>query len=239
MHTDWHNGAKPFAVSSTVESLRISGDSPSNSARKSTAKRRLRNITNYELTSVPCTPPPEQNRINASIQDARSHSPPTNIFGIIPKCTMVRSKLIFAVWLTYKSEKRYTCANSTCLPVNGEPIKFYPTWTALQHHNRTAHPPSCMQPSCNGRIFASQKGLRAHQKLHEQQAAEAEIDAAITSGGEDVDGERPRKRRRGGDVGRDWKCDVDGCTKDFKSARLRCNSPPRMQTNRLLFRKRH
>jgi len=28
---------------------------------------------------------------------------------------------------------------------------------------------------------------------------------------------RPRKRRRGGEVGRDWACDVPGCGKDFKS----------------------
>lgn len=27
----------------------------------------------------------------------------------------------------------------------------------------------------------------------------------------------PRKRRRGGELGRDWKCEVEGCTKDFKS----------------------
>ncbi|KAJ7350372.1 hypothetical protein DFH08DRAFT_108248 [Mycena albidolilacea] len=35
---------------------------------------------------------------------------------------------------------------------------------------------------------------------------------------EDVDGEPPRKKRRGGELGRDWKCEFDGCTKDFKSA---------------------
>ncbi|KAJ6558457.1 hypothetical protein DFH09DRAFT_1248073 [Mycena vulgaris] len=115
------------------------------------------------------------------------------------------------------NEKRYTCSHSTCLPANGEMLKFYPTWTALQHHTRTAHPPSCSDSSCHGRIFASQKGLRAHQKLHEQRAAEAEIDAAIDSDDEDADEERPRKKRRGGELGRDWKCEVDGCTKDFKS----------------------
>ncbi|KAJ7128998.1 hypothetical protein C8R43DRAFT_689581 [Mycena crocata] len=111
------------------------------------------------------------------------------------------------------NEKRYACANPSCLPADGESIEFYPTWTALQHHNRTAHPPTCSHPSCNGRIFSSQKGLRAHQKLHEQQALEAEIDAV----GSESEDERPRKKRRGGEVGRDWKCEVDGCTKEFKS----------------------
>lgn len=51
---------------------------------------------------------------------------------------------------------------------------------------------------------------------------EAEIDAAIDA--DDGDGERPRKKRRGGDVGRDWKCDVDGCTKEFKSVGLTSSS---------------
>ncbi|KAJ7497019.1 hypothetical protein FB451DRAFT_1209737 [Mycena latifolia] len=114
------------------------------------------------------------------------------------------------------NEKRYTCSHSTCLPTNGETLKFYPTWTTLQHHTRTAHPPRCSHPSCNGRTFSSQKGLRAHQKLHEQRDAEAEIDA-LASDCEEGDEERPRKKRRGGELGRDWKCDVDDCTKDFKS----------------------
>ncbi|KAJ7647532.1 transcription factor iiia [Roridomyces roridus] len=108
------------------------------------------------------------------------------------------------------NEKRYTCSHAVCLAA--ETIHFYPTWTALQHHNRTAHPPTCLHPTCNGTVFASQKSLRAHQKLHEQQAIEAEIDAI-----HDEDEQPRKKRRRGGEVGRDWKCDVDGCTKDFKS----------------------
>ncbi|KAJ7668494.1 hypothetical protein DFH06DRAFT_1181869 [Mycena polygramma] len=113
------------------------------------------------------------------------------------------------------NEKRYGCADSVCVAANGDTIKFYPTWSALQHHNRTAHLPTCCHPSCNGRTFSSQKNLRAHQKLHEQHDTEAGIDALVNA--EDVDGEPPRKKRRGGEVGRDWKCEVDGCTKDFKS----------------------
>ncbi|KAG6889107.1 hypothetical protein C0995_003676 [Termitomyces sp. Mi166 len=38
------------------------------------------------------------------------------------------------------------------------------------------------------------------------------------SDAEDADSTQPpRKKRRGGEIGRDWKCDVDGCLKDFKS----------------------
>jgi len=54
-------------------------------------------------------------------------------------------------------------------------------------------------------------------KLHEQRDLEALIDEVDS----DVDGQmsRPRKRRRGGELGRDWMCDIVGCGKDFKSVR--------------------
>ena len=41
--------------------------------------------------------------------------------------------------------------------------------------------------------------------------------------GEEADREqvRPKKRRRGGEMGRDWKCEIEGCGKDFKSVCLR------------------
>ncbi|KAG1740797.1 uncharacterized protein EDB91DRAFT_339426 [Suillus paluster] len=110
-------------------------------------------------------------------------------------------------------DKRYTCAHPNCLPSsNTDPI-YYPTWTSLQAHIRDAHPPTCMHPSCDGRTFASQHNLRAHQKLHEQQDLEAVLAGAELSDAADS----PRKRRRGGEVGRDWKCDK--CGKEFKSIR--------------------
>ena len=52
------------------------------------------------------------------------------------------------------------------------------------------------------------------------------VDGEGEGGGEGEDGEeRPKKRRRGGEVGRDWKCAVAGCEKDFKSVRS-LPSPP-------------
>ena len=36
----------------------------------------------------------------------------------------------------------------------------------------------------------------------------------------DDEGEGATKRRRGGEIGRDWKCTEPGCDKDFKSVRL-------------------
>ncbi|OAX35100.1 hypothetical protein K503DRAFT_746420 [Rhizopogon vinicolor AM-OR11-026] len=107
--------------------------------------------------------------------------------------------------------KRYTCSHLNCLPPSStEPI-YYPTWTSLQAHIREAHPPTCMHVLCNGRTFTSQHNLRAHQKLHEQQELEALLAGVETPGTTDY----PRKRRRGGEVGRDWKCDK--CGKEFKS----------------------
>lgn len=54
-------------------------------------------------------------------------------------------------------------------------------------------------------------------KLHEQTEVEEVI--AVDSDADSVAGEPPRKKRRGGEIGRDWKCDAEGCTKDFKSVR--------------------
>ncbi|KAF4598500.1 Strongly-conserved Zn-finger binding protein (TFIIIA) [Pleurotus pulmonarius] len=115
-------------------------------------------------------------------------------------------------------DKRYMCAHPTCLAPTSTP-RYFTTWTALQHHMRVDHPPTCTHPSCNGRVFTSQKGLRAHQMLHEEREVEARLDAEMhDSDAEDSDGESPpRKKRRGGELGRDWKCDVDTCDKSFKS----------------------
>ncbi|OSD06096.1 hypothetical protein PYCCODRAFT_1405021 [Trametes coccinea BRFM310] len=112
--------------------------------------------------------------------------------------------------------KRYTCVHKSCLPAEGTDPVYYSTWSALQHHVRTVHPPTCPHPSCNGKTFSQQKGLRAHLKIHAQREQECDIDDAVARSGSE-DEERPRKKRRGGEVGRDWICDVDGCGKDFKS----------------------
>ncbi|KAI0651729.1 hypothetical protein C8Q79DRAFT_897834 [Trametes meyenii] len=111
--------------------------------------------------------------------------------------------------------KRYTCVHKSCLLADDGTARYYPTWSALQHHMRTAHPPTCPHASCNGKTFTQQKGLRAHLKIHAQRDREADMDDALASSGSDH--ERPHKRRRGGELGRDWVCEVEGCGKDFKS----------------------
>lgn len=52
-------------------------------------------------------------------------------------------------------------------------------------------------------------------KIHAQRELEAAL--AEVDEGESEDEERPRKRRRGGEIGRDWACDWDACEKAFKS----------------------
>ncbi|KAG6381893.1 hypothetical protein JVT61DRAFT_510 [Boletus reticuloceps] len=113
-------------------------------------------------------------------------------------------------------DKRYTCSHLRCLPVPDKDPVYFGTWTALQAHTRRDHPPACIHPKCNRRTFASQHNLRAHQKLHEQQEIEAHR-ADAPENATDAEGSQPRKRRRGGELGRDWICDFAGCGKDFKS----------------------
>ncbi|KZT38466.1 hypothetical protein SISSUDRAFT_986194 [Sistotremastrum suecicum HHB10207 ss-3] len=115
-------------------------------------------------------------------------------------------------------ERRYSCSHSECASNSTAPL-YFATWTALQAHMKSEHPPACPYPSCNGRTFASQKGLRGHLKVHEDREIEDQLkaDADDEADGVNGDEERYAKRRRGGDVGRDWVCVEDGCDKAFKS----------------------
>ncbi|KIY61828.1 hypothetical protein CYLTODRAFT_439053, partial [Cylindrobasidium torrendii FP15055 ss-10] len=109
--------------------------------------------------------------------------------------------------------KQYICSHAQCLA--GDFSSIFTTWSALQHHMKVDHPPTCPYPECNGRTFKQPKNLRGHLKIHEQREIEAELNGKE----EESDEERPRKRRRGGEVGRDFSCDVSECTKAFKSKR--------------------
>ncbi|KAL6302221.1 hypothetical protein BKA93DRAFT_737472 [Sparassis latifolia] len=113
--------------------------------------------------------------------------------------------------------KRYTCVHESCLPAEGALPTYYPTWSSLQQHMRSAHRPTCPYPSCNGKTFSAQAGLRAHLKIHAQRDAEADLDKMGNGSADECEDEKPRKRRRGGELGRDWICEIPGCGKDFKS----------------------
>ncbi|OJA20288.1 hypothetical protein AZE42_12387 [Rhizopogon vesiculosus] len=140
---------------------------------------------------------------------AMKYFPSTINSALIP-VKLTRLRKLRGYFKTHDN-KRYTWSHLSCLPSSSTDSIYYPTWTSLQAHIREAHPPTCMHASCNGRTFASQHNLRAHQKLHEQQELEALLSSVEIPGTTD----HPRKRRRGGEVGRDWKCDK--CGKEFKS----------------------
>lgn len=41
------------------------------------------------------------------------------------------------------------------------------TWTELQQHTRTCHPPQCPRADCAGRTFANRENLRKHMRMHD------------------------------------------------------------------------
>jgi general transcription factor IIIA len=92
--------------------------------------------------------------------------------------------------------------------------QYFQTWTLFQEHIRTAHPPTCSHPNC-GKRFSSQKNLKAHLKIHEDEATQENLKNAIRDNSDDQD-EMPSGKTS--EVGRDWKCEWQGCTKSFKSA---------------------
>ncbi|KAG2347612.1 hypothetical protein BDR05DRAFT_974100 [Suillus weaverae] len=101
--------------------------------------------------------------------------------------------------------KPYMCTHPGC-------TKSFDTNQKLRSHVK-AHDGSCAVyarvregHAYIGRTFASQHNLRAHQKLHEQQELEAVLADVELSEATDS----PCKRRHGGEVGRDWKCDKYG-----------------------------
>jgi len=189
------------------------------SAPMKDARQRFRSTTSYAPTWLANMLHPGQNRTNVIMGTAQCPSAQTKNSTLISKCTKVSGLRFYAMFIPISlrcEERRYTCVNPVCR--TGPESAFYPTWTALQHHIHTTHPPTCPREDCSGRIFSSQKCLRAHLKLHEQRDLENELDEH-EHGSSDED-RPPRKRRRGGEVGRDWKCEVEGCAKDFKSVRI-------------------
>lgn len=106
---------------------------------------------------------------------------------------------------------RYLCVHPSCAE-NSTPLHFS-KWTSLQQHIRSAHPPTCPHLQCNGRTFASRTGLRSHLKLHD----EKEIEVILTGKNDGRTEVGSVKRKRGGDIGRDWACDMHNCPKAFKS----------------------
>lgn len=125
----------------------------------------------------------------------------------------------FVSRLMRRPEHRYRCTHPTCIQNGGS--KHFRTWTQLQAHTRETHPPTCPYPSCKGKTFTQQKGLRSHLKIHEQREIEDQLKASAGFDADD-EGEGATKRRRGGEIGRDWQCTEPNCDKAFKSVGRNC-----------------
>lgn len=83
---------------------------------------------------------------------------------------------------------RYLCHHPSCIPL---PLasRQYPTWSTLQRHTKTAHPPTCPHPECKGRTFTSNRGLKGHLANHDKKEGVEESQVG-------------KKRRRDGERGK-------------------------------------
>lgn len=102
------------------------------------------------------------------------------------------------------ADERYVCLHSSH-PV-GEKPKFS-NWTALQAHNRTAHPPICPHAECKGKEFSSNKQLKKHMMrrhvdgVEEQIAESAESAEEPTSTETEGETDGDRDQHTGGNTG--------------------------------------
>lgn len=124
---------------------------------------------------------------------------------------------------SYDAANRYMCSDLRCITSN---TQYFQTWTSLQAHIRHKHPPTCTYLECEGRTFSSHKNLKAHLKTHEEHDLQGVLEREL--GAENAD------TKRNLDVGRDWDCEWEDCSKSFKSVRTNLRLRPLLTH---LFRK--
>ena len=180
--------------------------------------KRLPSTTSYVLTHVPSIHRQVQSLLYVNIMVVQNLLIRISIYEPTRKfMTVCLSTTTFIhAYSKHLVDKRYACVHIHCMG-GANPPTFFSTWSALQSHIRISHPPTCLYPSCNGRTFATQGNLRAHIRLHDERETELRLEATQHLG--ENDDEPLKKKRRGGEQGRDWQCDVPGCDKDFKSVR--------------------
>ena len=106
-----------------------------------------------------------------------------------------------AVLCSSFADERYVCLHASHA-VGGKP-KFA-NWTALQAHNRTAHPPICPHAECDGKEFSSNKQLKKHMMRRHVDGVEEQM----AESGESA--EEPTSTETEGETERD----LDHCTDD-------------------------
>ncbi|KAJ1306504.1 hypothetical protein OPQ81_007506 [Rhizoctonia solani] len=118
---------------------------------------------------------------------------------------------------------RYACAHPDCSNDNTTSIVQFSTWSLLQEHMRSTHPPKCPYPACNGRTFTSSKGLRGHIKTHRDRELEKWIqqtnflDHLLREGVESFKSKKAEQDhvRVSHEGLRRFACPKDGCNKTF------------------------
>ena len=190
------------------------------SVLKLTVLKHLRSTTIYVLIYVLSMHRQVQSLFHVGIMDVQNPLIRISIYEPTKRLMMVCPATLTFVheYSEHVVDKRYTCVHIDCMGGTNSAPTFFSTWSALQSHVRINHPPTCLHSSCNRRTFANQGNLRAHMKLHDEREAELESETSRHIG--ENDDEPLKKKRRGGDQGRDWQCDVLGCDKDFKSVRV-------------------
>ncbi|SCZ87852.1 BZ3500_MvSof-1268-A1-R1_Chr2-3g05320 [Microbotryum saponariae] len=96
---------------------------------------------------------------------------------------------------TTRLASRYLCIHRDCSSLRLSQ-RQHATWSALQKHTKTVHPPRCHYPECDNKTFTTNRGLRNHiATIHEGSTSAEDTDAphkTTTSRSR-----RKRKRRSG------------------------------------------
>ena len=131
-----------------------------------------------------------QNHVDWITRDAPSLSQRTKSSAHTPKYMTVRAipptllhEFTYLTFISFAKNKQYTFVHPSCLTVASLAPTCYSTWTSLQHHVWTAHPPTCPHSSCSGGTFASHHGLRAPLKLRDEREVETGLNEVDGGGG--------------------------------------------------------
>ncbi|KAK4705876.1 hypothetical protein P7C70_g338, partial [Phenoliferia sp. Uapishka_3] len=78
------------------------------------------------------------------------------------------------------------CIHPSCMALPLASRQF-PTWSSLQKHSKSAHPPTCHYSECSGKTFTTARGLKWHLQIHSRKEGE----------GSDTEKRRKRTREKG------------------------------------------
>ncbi|GAA5915497.1 hypothetical protein JCM5296_003418 [Sporobolomyces johnsonii] len=139
---------------------------------------------------------------------AEVHSPPgTNPFICEhPGCDRsFKQNVHLKAHMKTHDPSRYVCLHPDCAPLPLSSRQFS-TWSSLQSHTKSTHPPKCPYPECDGKTFTTRRGLRVHLVIHEGDVGDG---ADLSGDGAESKQTRRKKRSRGSRRRRVKKSDSD------------------------------